>query len=183
MRARTPVALLILLAVCCALCAACGGQTAAETPQPASPTPAAATPEPTPEPSPEPADEPECPLEDGVYVVEVDTDSSMFHLNEASEGKGTLTVKDGKMTVHISLPSKKIENLFYGMAEDAAKEGAELLQPTLDTVTYKDGESEEVYGFDVPVPYLDDVFNVAIIGTHGNWYDHKVSVSEPVPAG
>ena len=66
-------------------------------------------------------DETACPLPDGEYIVDVDTDSSMFHLNEASEGKGTLTVKDGKMTVHISLPSKKIENLFYGMAEDAAK--------------------------------------------------------------
>ena len=182
MKARYRIALLILLAVCCALCAACGGRAATETPQPASPSPAAATPEPAPEPSAEATEEPACPLEDGVYVVDVDTDSSMFHLNEASEGKGTLTVQDGKMTVHISLPSKKIENLFYGMAEDAAKEGAQLLQPTIDTVTYKDGESEEVYGFDVPVPYLDDTFNCAIIGTHGNWYDHKISVSNPVPA-
>ena len=41
-------------------------------------------------------------LEDGVYGVEFDTDSSMFHVNEACNGRATLTVKDGKMTVHIS---------------------------------------------------------------------------------
>lgn len=38
-------------------------------------------------------------LEDGVYGVEFDTDSSMFHVNEACNGRATLTVKDGKMTV------------------------------------------------------------------------------------
>ncbi len=36
----------------------------------------------------------------------------MFHVNEANNGKGTLTVKDGKMTIHVSLLSKKIVNLF-----------------------------------------------------------------------
>ncbi len=181
MKTRNRVALLILLAVCCALCAACGGQAAAE-PKNADPTPAATQSVQTPEPEPEPsAEPPECPLEDGVYVVDVDTDSSMFHLNEATEGKGTLTVRDGKMTVHISLPSKSIVNLFCGSAADAKQEGAELLEPTLDTVTYKDGMSEEVYGFDIPTPYLDEGFACAIIGTHGNWYDHEITVSNPVP--
>ena len=37
-------------------------------------------------------------LEDGVYIVDFNTDSSMFHVNETCDGKGTLTVKDGKMT-------------------------------------------------------------------------------------
>ena len=50
-------------------------------------------------------------LEDGVYGVEFDTDSSMFHVNEACNGRATLTVKDGKMTVHITLVSKNIEEL------------------------------------------------------------------------
>jgi hypothetical protein len=36
----------------------------------------------------------------------------MFHANEACDGKGTLTVKDGKMTFHVSLVSKKIVNLY-----------------------------------------------------------------------
>ena len=60
-------------------------------------------------------------LEDGVYGVEFDTDSSMFHVNEACNGRATLTVQDGKMTGHITLVSKNIENVFLGTAEDAQK--------------------------------------------------------------
>ena len=45
-------------------------------------------------------------LEDGTYTAEFDTDSSMFHVNEANEGKGVLTVKDGEMTIHVSLSGK-----------------------------------------------------------------------------
>ena len=115
-------------------------------------------------------------LEDGTYTAEFDTDSSMFHVNEASDGKGTLTVEDGQMTLHISLQSKKIVNLYVGMAEDAPDHEADWLQPTTDTVTYSDGTSEEVYGFDVPVEALDTDFQLAILGTKGKWYDHTVSV-------
>ena len=115
-------------------------------------------------------------LEDGTYTAEFDTDSSMFHVNEASDGKGTLTVEDGQMTLHISLQSKKIVNLYVGMAADAPDHEADWLQPTIDTVTYSDGTSEEVYGFDVPVEALDTDFQLAILGTKGKWYDHTVSV-------
>lgn len=115
-------------------------------------------------------------LEDGTYTAEFDTDSSMFHVNEASDGKGTLTVEDGQMTLHISLQSKKIVNLYVGMAADAPDHEADWLQPTTDTVTYSDGTSEEVYGFDVPVEVLDTDFQLAILGTKGKWYDHTVSV-------
>ena len=115
-------------------------------------------------------------LEDGIYTAEFDTDSSMFHVNEADNGKGTLTVKDGQMTLHISLQSKKIVNLYVGMAADAPDHEADWLQPTTDTVTYSDGTSEEVYGFDVPVEALDTDFQLAILGTKGKWYDHTVSV-------
>lgn len=122
-------------------------------------------------------------LPDGVYTAEFSTDSSMFHVSEACDGKGTLTVKDGVMTIHISLGSKKILNLYPGLAEDAAKDGAVLLEPTTDTVTYSDGMTEEVYGFDVPVPVIGEEFNLALIGTKGKWYDHKVKVSDPVAEG
>lgn len=122
-------------------------------------------------------------LPDGVYTAEFSTDSSMFHVSEACDGKGTLTVKDGVMTIHISLGSKKILNLYPGLAEDAAKDGAVLLEPTTDTVTYSDGMTEEVYGFDVPVPVIGEEFDLALIGTKGKWYDHKVKVSDPVAEG
>lgn len=118
-------------------------------------------------------------LEDGVYAAEFDTDSSMFHVSEACDGKGTLTVENGEMVIHVSLASKNIVNLFPGSAEDARKDGAELLEPTADSVTYSDGITEEVYGFDIPVPALDEEFDLALVGTKGTWYDHKVSVSKP----
>lgn len=120
-------------------------------------------------------------LEDGVYTAEFTTDSSMFHINEAYNNLGTLTVKNGEATIHITLPSKNVLNLFLGTAEDAEKDGAELLEPTTDTVTYDDGMTEEVNGFDVPVPVLNEEFDLALIGTKGVWYDHKVVVSNPQP--
>lgn len=125
----------------------------------------------------------EAQLPDGVYTAEFSTDSSMFHVSEACDGKGTLTVNDGVMTIHISLGSKKILNLYPGLVEDAAKDGAVLLEPTTDTVTYSDGMTEEVYGFDVPVPVIGEEFDLALIGTKGKWYDHKVKVSDPVAEG
>ncbi len=120
-------------------------------------------------------------LADGIYSAVFTTDSGMFHVNESKDGRGELTVKDGKMTLHVSLVSKRIVNLFVGKAEDAKKDGAALLQPTTDKVTYSDGYEEEVYGFDIPVEALDEEFDLALIGTEGKWYDHRVRVSDPQP--
>ena len=80
----------------------------------------------------------------------------MFHVSEACDGKGVLTVENGQMTIHVSLASRKILNLYPGSAEDAQKDGAQLLEPTVDEVTYSDGLTDEVYGFDIPVPALDE---------------------------
>lgn len=118
-------------------------------------------------------------LEDGVYQVDFLTDSSMFHINEALDGKATLTVQAGAMTVHITLVSKSILNLFPGLAEEAEKL-TEWLNPTEDEVTYSDGTTEIVYGFDVPVPAIGEDFALALIGKKGIWYDHMVSVQNPV---
>ena len=119
-------------------------------------------------------------LADGTYTADFNTDSSMFHVNEAYDGKGILTVENGQMAIHVSMPSKNIVNLYLGSAEDAQKDGAELIQPVTDTVTYSDGSTEDVNGFDVPVPVIDEEFDLALIGKKGVWYDHKVSVSNPV---
>ena len=64
-------------------------------------------------------------LEDGTYTADFNTDSNMFHVNEAKEGKGVLTVKDGKMTIHVSLVSKNIVNVFVGTKEEAQADGAD----------------------------------------------------------
>ena len=151
------LSILLLIAMLCMMLSACGNNTAAQN------------------------NAVRAEIEDGVYTVDVKTDSNMFHINEANKGKGTLTVENGIMTLHITLASKSIVNMFYGTAEDAQKEGAELIEPTTDKVTYSDGITEEAYGFDIPVPKLGEAFGVAIIGTHGNWYDHKVTVSNPEP--
>lgn len=150
------IVILLLIAVFCLLSVACGQKQNGVTPS-------------------------EAPIADGVYTADFNTDSTMFHVNEANNGKGVLTVKDGKMTIHIALASTSIINLYAGTADDAQKEGAELIEQTFDTVTYSDGTSEEVSAFDLPVPCLDDEFDCAILGKKGKWYDHKVSVTNPVP--
>lgn len=118
-------------------------------------------------------------LADGVYQASFSTDSSMFHANEACDGKGVLTVQNGQMSIYVTLAGKGIVNLFPGTAEDAQKPGAEWLQPTLETVHYSDGTTDEANAFLIPVPYLDEEFDVALVGKKGTWYDHKVSVSNP----
>lgn len=181
---------LSLLLIAALLCG-CGSAASAPTPT-AAPTAeptAAPTPEPTvaPDPSPEPTAVPAGRIElpDGVYSAEFVTDSSMFHANEACDGKGVLTVKDGSGVFHVSLASTSILNLFVGTAEDAQKDGAVLLEHTEDEVTYSDGMTETVYGFDIPVNALDEDFALALIGKKGKWYDHTVSVrnAEPIAEG
>ena len=116
----------------------------------------------------------------GQYSVKFDTDSNMFHVNEADEGRAVLTVDEQGMTAHIRLVSKKIVMLYVGTAEQAQADEAGQIPPTTDKVTYSDGYEKEVYGFDVPVPALDQEFDVAILGNKGKWYDHKVTVSDPI---
>ncbi len=113
--------------------------------------------------------------------ADFETDSSMFHPNEACNGKGTLTVENGVMTFHVSLASKKIVNLYPGLAADAEANKTAWLIPTVDTVTYADGTTEEVYGYDIPVEALDTDFQLALLGTKGKWYDHIVSVRNAEP--
>ncbi len=120
-------------------------------------------------------------LEDGVYTAEFNTDRSMFHANEECNGKGTLTVENGVMTFHVSLVSKNIVNLYVGKAADAGADPSALLEPTTDTVTYSDGLSEEVYGFDIPVAAIGEDFDLAILGAKGTWYDHIVNIANPEP--
>ena len=119
-------------------------------------------------------------MAEGTYSAEFKSDNSMFHANEADDNKGVLTINDDGMTLHLRMPSKNIINLFAGTAEDAQKPGAKLISPVTETVKYSDGTTDEVYGFDIPVPVLDQEFDLALLGTKGKWYDHKVTVSNPV---
>lgn len=179
---KKSLCLLLPLVVMLFLLCACGSKAPAESTETTPPTVKNTEPVETAAPVTSAPIAPKTPaLEDGTYTVDFNTDSGMFRANEACDGKGTLTVKNGVMTLHVSLASKNIVNLFPGKAFDAQAEGAVLLQPTVDTVTYSDGISEEVHGFDIPVPALDQDFDLALVGTKGTWYDHVVSVSNPEP--
>ena len=50
------------------------------------------------------------------------------------------------------------------LPKDARRMAPEIIEPTTDTVKYSDGYTEEVYGFDIPVPAIDEEFDVAILG-------------------
>lgn len=102
----------------------------------------------------------------------------MFHVNESKAGRGTLAVINGKMMLHVSLSGKKILNLYPGRAEFAAADEAKWLNPTMDKVTYNDGYTETVYGFNIPVKKIDQVFDLALIGVKGKWYNHEVWISD-----
>lgn len=119
-------------------------------------------------------------LANGEYSAAFNTDSSMFHANEADDGQGVLTVADDGMTIHVRLVSTKITNLYVGKAADAEADEANWLQPTVEEVKYSDGTTGETNAFDIPVPAIGEEFDVAIIGEKGTWYDHKVSVTDPV---
>lgn len=116
-------------------------------------------------------------LSKGEYKAAFKTDSTMFRVNEADKGLGTLTVNDdGKMTIKVNLASKNIVKLYAGKADKAEDDKANQIEPIDSTVTYSDGTKEDVYAFEIPVPSLEDDFDVAILGTKGKWYDHVCSV-------
>lgn len=120
-------------------------------------------------------------LPDGVYTVDVATDGGMFRLNEVSEGKGTLTVENGRMTAHITLSGTGFSKLFAGSAEDAQKDGADVIDAVKDSVTYPDGFADTANGFDIPVAALDEDLPFAAMGKKsGSWFDHTIRVSNPV---
>ena len=171
---KLQLASLTLAALLLAGCGASAASTAESTSEAVSTEETAPAATAAPAPAVTKAQAPAAALPDGVYTAKFNTDSSMFHANEAVDGMGTLTVENGTMTFHVSLQSQKIINLYPGMAADAPAHESDWLQPTVDTVTYS--------GFDIPVAAVDADFQLAILGTKGTWYDHTVSVSDAEPA-
>lgn len=120
-------------------------------------------------------------LEDGIYSAKFETDSGMFKINETKEGRGILTVKDGKMTMEIVLSGDGIVGLYGGLAKDAKNDEKNRINCSKVTVKYDDGSEEEVNSFVIDVPVLDKEFDLALIGKKEKWYDHKVIVSDVKP--
>ena len=125
-----------------------------------------------------------------IAAIKSDDESRPIHVKNSFGDVSDLAISKEKKEEMIRQTSaaapaakKVIEPAAEPKVEQPAQEdGAKLLEPTTDTVKYSDGTSEEVNGFDVPVPALDKEFALALIGTKGKWYDHKVSVSNPVKA-
>ena len=110
------IGMILAVATLASSLAACAKSAPAETTPPETTTVVTEAPETTEAETTEAATEAAPALEDGVYLADFNTDSSMFHANETMNGKGTLTVKNGQMTIHVSLASTSILNLYPGLA-------------------------------------------------------------------
>ena len=78
---------------------------------------------------------PKCELEDGTYTAEFKTDSGMFHVNAANDGKGTLTVKDGKIEAVEVTSAEKEDSAYLAMAEDIIPKIIEAQSAEVDTIS------------------------------------------------
>lgn len=122
-------------------------------------------------------------LAEGTYTAQFTSDlMSMIHLNEVCDGRCTLTVDaDGNAVAHLIMPSTSIRKLYLGTKDEAQKPGAELIEATEEKVRYDDGYKQTVSAFDLPVPVIDQEFDMALVGKKGKWYDHKVKFTDVQP--
>ena len=131
----------------------------------------------TSQPNPENPDneEPETPtapktLEDGVYTIEVESDSSMFKVVAAE-----LTVKDGEMTAVITLSGTGYDQMYVGTKAEAeaAAEGF---------IDYAE-DAEGKYTFTVPVAELDSELAYAAHAVKsGNWFNRTLTFDSATAA-
>lgn len=106
--------------------------------------------------------------EDGVYLIEVETDSSMFHAESC-----TLTVKDGTYTATLTLPGEGFSRLYFGTDKEAES------APDADIYDYYLND-EGKYSFDVPVAALDKELDIAAWGQRRDrWYPHTITFPTP----
>ena len=102
---------------------------------------------------------------DGVYPVEVDSSSSMFHITEAE-----LTVADGKMSAKLTLSGSGYGKVFMGTGEEAEKAGeGDYIQAEESA----DGKNV----FEIPVEALDKGIDCAAYSKKKEtWYDRTLVV-------
>ncbi len=111
-------------------------------------------------------------LKDGVYPVEVDSSSSMFHITEAE-----LTVAEGKMTVRMTLSGSGYGKVFMGTGEEAEKAGE---TDCIQAEESADGKNV----FEIPVEALDKGIDCAAYSKKKEtWYDRTLVVrADSLPA-
>lgn len=100
---------------------------------------------------------------DGVYQVEMESSSSMFHVTAAE-----LTVREGRMEAVLTLSGEGYLKLFMGTAaEAAASDGSSYI----DYVTDAEGK----YTYTVPVEALDlPIACAAFSRNKEKWYDRQI---------
>ncbi len=101
---------------------------------------------------------------DGTYSIEVETDSSMFRMDEA-----LLTVKDGKMTAHVTMAGQGFIKLFMGIGEEAEAADESLIS------NYIENGADEPYSFDIEISEIGkEIECTGFSKKKETWYDHKI---------
>ena len=103
-------------------------------------------------------------LNDGIYNIDVESDSSMFKVVDCK-----LTVSGGKMTAAVTLSGTGYGKLFIGTGEQAAA------APEAEHIPFsEDAEGKYVYTFELSA--LDTEIAVAAWSTKkSEWYDRKLT--------
>lgn len=118
-------------------------------------------------------------LADGVYTVDVTTNSPMFKILEKDKNKCYLIVVDGEMFAKFNLNGVSYKYLFMGTAEEAEKaEAADYIKYKSKQIPDPDLGSYEVYNYTIPVSNLNMEMDVAAFSTKsGKWFDRKMKFS------
>ncbi|MGN0482087.1 MAG: hypothetical protein ACI4HI_00905 [Lachnospiraceae bacterium] len=102
-------------------------------------------------------------LKDGTYDMEVESDSSMFRIVNAS-----LKVEAGKMQAVLTLGGKGYAKLFMGTGEQAVKADESKTAPYVE-------DADGAYTYTVSVEALNQPLDCAAFSKRKEkWYDHKI---------
>lgn len=105
-------------------------------------------------------------IEDGTYMVETETDSSMFRF-EAAE----LSVSGGEITAIVTMGGTGFNRLYAGTAAEAAES---YLADSPDIALPLD-ENASQYSFEIPVEALNKSIKVSGMSARKEkWYEHDV---------
>ena len=101
-------------------------------------------------------------VKEGTYEIEATSNSTYFKIAHAE-----LTVKDGKMTAKITIPSMSYLYVFMGTAKDA------VAAKKSEWIDFKEVNKQTV--FTVPVEALDKEIDCAAYSkARKKWYDRKI---------
>lgn len=101
-------------------------------------------------------------IKEGTYEIEGTSNSAYFKI-----AKAELTVKDGKMTAKITIPSMSYLNVFMGTAKEA------IAAKKSEWIDFKEVNKQTV--FTIPVEALDKELDCAAYSkARKKWYDRKI---------